>query len=168
MPVYALVLARSDGRLGPRLRASTVDCAAIEDARRRGGTAASPGAPPGNGMVCGTSVGPGVILAGGQSMARLATAFSNLTNTGSSLNRIVVDRTGLTGNFDAELRFTPERIPNFGQGDPVSAVPGVQPIDPNGASVFTAVQEQLGLKLEGQRGPVDVLVIDRAEQPTED
>ena len=85
-----------------------------------------------------------------------------------SLNRIVVDRTGLTGNFDAELRFTPERIPNFGPGDPVTVVPGVQPIDPNGASIFTAVQEQLGLKLDAQRGPVDVLVIDRAEQPTED
>ena len=85
-----------------------------------------------------------------------------------SLNRIVVDRTGLSGNFDAELRFTPERIPSFGPADSVNAVPGVQPIDPNGASLFTAVQEQLGLKLEAQRGPVDVLVIDRVEPPGED
>jgi uncharacterized protein (TIGR03435 family) len=167
MPIYALVLARSDGRLGPHLRPATIDCSALEDARRRGGNAASPDAPRRDGIVCGTSVGPGVILTGGQSMARLATAFSNLTNTGMSLNRIVVDRTGLSGNFDAELRFTPERIPDFGAGDPVSSVPGVQPIDPNGASIFTAVQEQLGLKLDSQRGPVDVLVIDRAEQPTE-
>ena len=128
MPIYALVLARSDGRLGPHLRPTTVDCAALA-AGGRGGDGASPRAPRRDGIVCGTSVGPGVILAGGQSMARLATAFSNLTNTGMSLNRIVVDRTGLTGNFDVELRFTPERIPNFGPGDPVSLVPGVQPID---------------------------------------
>jgi uncharacterized protein (TIGR03435 family) len=168
MPIYALILARSDGRLGPHLRQTSIDCAALEDARRRGGNAPSPGAPRSDGIVCGTSVGPGVILAGGQSMARLATAFSNLTNTGMSLNRIVVDRTGLIGDFDAELRFTPERIPNFAPGDPVAGVPGVQPIDPNGASIFTAVQEQLGLKLDPQRGPVDVLIIDRVERPTED
>jgi len=167
MPVYALVLARSDGRLGPHLRQTSVDCAALAAARGRGGAAPSP-APRADGIVCGTSVGPGVILAGGQSMARLATEFSNLTNTGMSLNRIVVDRTGLSGNFDAELRFTPERIPSFGPADSVNAVPGVQPIDPNGASLFTAVQEQLGLKLEAQRGPVDVLVIDRVEPPGED
>ena len=86
----------------------------------------------------------------------------------TTVQRIVVDRTGLSGTFDAELRFTPERIPDFGPGDPVALVPGVQPIDPNGASIFTAVQEQLGLKLDSQRGPVDVLVIDRAERPTED
>jgi uncharacterized protein (TIGR03435 family) len=168
MPIYALVLARSDRRLGPHLRPATVDCAALAIARGGGGNVSSPGAPRGDGIVCGTSVGPGVILVGGQSMARLATAFSNLTNTGMWLNRIVVDRTGLLGDFDAELRFTPERIPDFGPGDPVTNVPGVKPVDPNGASLFTAVQEQLGLKLDPQKGPVDVLVIDRAEQPTED
>ena len=166
MPVYALVLARSDGSLGPHLRPAAVDCAALEDARRRG--AASPSASGGGGLVCGISVGPGVIIAGGQSMARLATAFSSLTNTGMSLNRIVVDRTGLTGNFDAELRFTPERIPAFEAGIGRPPVPGVQPIDLNGASLYTAVREQLGLKLDSQRGPVDVLVVDRAEQPTAD
>jgi bla regulator protein blaR1 len=168
MPIYALVLARSDGRLGPNLRQTSVDCAALAAAHGRGGNTPSPAAPRRDGIVCGASVGPGVILAGGQSMARLATLFSNLTTTGMSLNRIVVDRTGLNGNFDAELRFTPDRIPNFGPGDPVSALPGVQPIDPNGPSLFTAVQEQLGLKLEPQKGPVDVLVIDRAQQPTAD
>jgi uncharacterized protein (TIGR03435 family) len=168
MPIYALVLARSDGRLGPKLRPASVDCAALASARGRGGNASSPGARGGDTrLMCGTSVGPGVILAGSQSMARLATAFSDLTNTGSSLNRIVVDRTGLTGNFDVELRFTPERIPHFEPGDPLTLVPGVQPVDQNGASIFTAVQEQLGLKLEAQRGPVDVLVIDRAEQPAQ-
>src|SRR5207237_794320 len=106
---------------------------------------------------------------------------STLSNTGASLNRPVVDRTGLTGTFDADLRFTPEQIPNFGPGGapcisaPQSpggragaAGPCLPGIDPNGPSIFTAVQEQLGLKLDSQRGPVEVLVIDRVEQPTAD
>lgn len=93
-------------------------------------------------------------------MAQFATALSTLTNTGSSLNRLVVDRTGLEGTFDVNLKFTPEYIPAVG--------PGMPPIDANGPSIFTAVQEQLGLKLEAQRGPVEVLVIDRVEQPTPD
>jgi len=97
-------------------------------------------------------------------MAQIATAFSALTNTGSSLNRLVVDRTGFDGEFDMTLRFTPENIPNFGPGGPP---PGTPTIDPNGPSIFTAVQEQLGLKLDSQRGPVEVLVIDRVELPTE-
>ncbi|MEO8258614.1 MAG: M56 family metallopeptidase [Acidobacteriota bacterium] len=168
MPVYALVLARSDRRLGPGLRPAAGDCAAPDDTRRPGGEAASPGAAGHGGLSCGISVGPGIIIAGGQPMARLATAFSNLTNTGMSLNRIVVDQTGLTGAFDAELRFTPDRIPALEPGDPGAAIRGGQPIDPNGASLFTAVQEQLGLKLDPRRGPVDVLVVDRAEQPTAD
>ena len=98
-------------------------------------------------------------------MEQLATAISTLTNTGSSLNRLVVDRTGLEGAFDISLRFTPDNMPPFGPG---GGPPGLPPIDPNGPSIFTAVQEQLGLKLESQRGPVEVLVIDRLNPPTED
>jgi uncharacterized protein (TIGR03435 family) len=146
-PVYALVPARSDGRLGSNLTRTTVDCA----------TARGPEA-------CGTSVGPGYIRARGVTIAQLATAFSRLTMTGSSLNRLVVDRSGLEGAFDAEVRFTPENIPQLGPG-PLPG--GLPPIDPNGPSIFTAVQEQLGLKLDAQRGPVEVLVIDRVERPTE-
>jgi uncharacterized protein (TIGR03435 family) len=94
-------------------------------------------------------------------MPQLATAFSRLTNTGSSLNRLVVDRTGLEGTYDVELRFTPESIPDV-------ASPGLPAIDANGPSIFAAVQEQLGLKLDAQRGPVEVLVIDRVERPAPD
>ena len=98
-------------------------------------------------------------------MAQLAAALSRLTNTGSSLGRLIVDRTGLDGNFDVDLRFTPERVPNFGPGGPP---PGTPAVDPNAASIFAAMQEQLGLKLEAQRAPVDVIVIDRVEMPTAD
>jgi uncharacterized protein (TIGR03435 family) len=75
---------------------------------------------------------------------------------------MVVDKTGLTGTFDLDLTWTPDQIP---QG-PIP--PGAPAIDPNGPSIFTAVQEQLGLKLDSQRGPVEVLVIDHAEHPMAD
>jgi uncharacterized protein (TIGR03435 family) len=105
-------------------------------------------------------LGPGNLSGGGVTMAQLSTTLSQF------VQRVVVDRTGLTGNFDIDLTWTPDQLPQ-GRGEPP---PGVQlpPIDPNGPSIFTAVQEQLGLKLDSQRGPVDVLVIDRVEQPTED
>ena len=179
MPVYALVKARSDGRLGPQLTPSEVDCAA---ARGRGGPPPSgnpggpgapgfrgtnPPAPPifgdGGRPPCGQFVGPANIAAGGVTMAQLANLLSG------RVQRIVVDRTGMTGNYDLELSWTPDQMP---QGPPPGAlpqgVPSLPPIDPNGPSLFTAIQEQLGLKLESTRGPVDVVVIDRVERPTED
>jgi uncharacterized protein (TIGR03435 family) len=150
-PVYALVLARSDGRLGPQLHPSRIDCA-----NARGSEA------------CGSSVGPGFIRVRGGTIAQLATAFSRLTNTGSSLNLLVVDRSGLEGLYDAELRFTPEFMPSILPPSRSALGLGMPAIDPNGPSIFTAVQEQLGLKLDSRRGPVEVLVIDRVAQPTED
>ncbi len=99
-------------------------------------------------------------------MAQLASFLSGVTATGQSLNnRNVVDKTGVAGTFDVELHWTPDQMPNFGPNGPPAGFP---PIDPNGSSIFTAVQEQLGLKLESQRGPVEVLVIDHVEPPTED
>ena len=89
-----------------------------------------------------------------------------MTSLASSLSRFVdravADRTNLVGLFDFELKWTPDVLP---QGPP-DALP--LNIDPNGPSIFTALQEQLGLKLESTRGPVDVVVIDRVDHPTED
>src|SRR5215469_4430335 len=84
------------------------------------------------------------------------------------LGRPVIDRTGLTGNFDIKLQWTPDpgqALTPLGGAPP----PGVEPppSDPNGPSIFTALQEQLGLRLESQKGPVDLIVIDRVERPTE-
>ena len=90
--------------------------------------------------------------------------MSALANTLSRLsNRPVVDRTGLPGSFDVDLQFNPEGLAGF-------APPGVdRPAAVNERpSIFTALQEQLGLKLESMRGPVDVLVIDSAERPGPD
>ncbi len=162
MPIYALMPARADKKLGEGLRPSTADCEAFRG-RGRGGPG-GPGGParglpaPGERPTCGMMMGPGQVTAGGIPITQLALMLSQMTQ------RIVEDRTGLAGNFDIDLTFTPERML---QGPPP---PGVQlpPIDPNGPSVFTAVQEQLGLKLESTRGPVEVLVIDHVERPTPD
>jgi uncharacterized protein (TIGR03435 family) len=72
--------------------------------------------------------------------------------------RVVLDKTGLDGRFDVTLRWTPDEGPAMLNGAPVPDPP---------PSIFTAVQEQLGLKLEPGKGPVDVLVIDHVEMPTE-
>jgi len=77
-----------------------------------------------------------------------------------SVKRLVIDRTGLTGTWDLEVSYTPEKS---------QLPPGVElpaGIDPNGPSLFTAIEEQLGLKLRPARGPVEVLVIDSVQQPT--
>ena len=76
------------------------------------------------------------------------------------LNRSVLDKTGLTGNYDFDLNWTPDGATIRGPGDPDAPPP-----DPNGPSIFTAVQEQLGLELKSAKGPVEVLVIDHAEKP---
>ncbi len=78
-------------------------------------------------------------------------AFANgLT---AQLQRAVVDRTSLTGRWDFELVFSKQDPP---------------PPDSDAPALFTAIQEQLGLKLESTRGPFDVLVVDRLERPTPD
>lgn len=87
------------------------------------------------------------------------------------LGRPVLDKTGLTGNYDFDLTWTPTTGEGFGPfGPPGPPPPGFTPPpppDPNGPSIFTAVQEQLGLRLESQKGPVEMVVIDMAEKPSE-
>ncbi len=82
----------------------------------------------------------------------IATALENV------LGRPVIDKTGLQGKFDWKLEWTPELAPDT-QG-------AANPPDLSGPSLFTALQEQLGLKLESQRGPAPILVIDRVEKPS--
>ena len=153
LPIFELVLARQDGRLGPQLRPAAVDCAARAAAAARGTPPpASPG-PPGPGS-CGMNMNPVSVRGGGVTLAMLANILEG------PAQRLVIDRTGLTGNWDLEVKYTPERS---------QLPPGVEPpvpIDWNGPSLFTALEEQLGLKLRPARGPVEVLVIDSVQQPT--
>jgi uncharacterized protein (TIGR03435 family) len=94
-------------------------------------------------------------MARGQTMSALAYV---LTRT---LDRVAVDRTGLSGRFDADLQFNPDGLPGWTAPPPGSA-------NRDAPSLFGALQEELGLKLESTRGPVDVMVIDHVERPTSD
>jgi bla regulator protein blaR1 len=150
MDIYALVRARPGGALGPALRQSTSDCSpAAVTAARRGG----PQSPQ---VFCGGRMGPGRIQLGAAPLSQFANGLSG------QVGRIVVDRTGLTGNWDFEITFAadPPRGGSAGAETP--------PVDTGAASLFTAIQEQLGLKLEPMKGPVEVLVIDSVQQPTAD
>ena len=92
----------------------------------------------------------------GQPMASVATALTAILATP------VVDRTGVTGAYDFSLSYTPDDRSALAQ------LPAeFPPVDPNGSSLRTALQEQLGLRLESARGPIEVSVIDRASRPTE-
>jgi uncharacterized protein (TIGR03435 family) len=168
-PIYALVVANQNGKLGPKLTPSSVDCAAL--ARGRGNAPTPPTQPmpamqPGMRPECGIMNSGGKVMGGGTTMTQLASTLSQFSG------RTVVDGTGLSGAFDFELEFTPDpglrgRGPGGGL-PPAAPAPGSdRPVDPSGVSIFTAVQEQLGLKLDSQRGPVPVLVIDSVSQPTE-
>lgn len=158
--IYALTFARADKNLGSGMKTSSADCASMPGREgrgvRAGGALVLP--PPGERPKCGMMMAPGHVMAGGATVAQLTQMLSMFAQ------RIVVDKTGLTGAFDIDLTFTPDRMP---QGGPSPGVP-MPTIDPNGPSLFTALQEQLGLKLESQRAPVEVLVIDHVERPTPD
>jgi uncharacterized protein (TIGR03435 family) len=84
------------------------------------------------------------------------------------LGRKVIDKTGLTGIYDFTLKWAPDQsTPLFnGPGGGPSPADSA-PADSSGPSLFTAVQEQLGLKLESQKGSVEVIVIDHVEKPSE-
>ena len=162
LPIFALVMARSDGRPGEKLRRSSTDCASMFADRARAG---QPGPiVAGDRPTCGMVVSPWSIRIGSGPLSQLTMVLTNMTN------RFVVDRTGLTGNYDVDLQWTPQgmrigRPP--GDNPPGPAFPAPPP-DANGATLETAIQEQLGLKLDPQRGPVPVLVIERADPPTSD
>jgi bla regulator protein BlaR1 len=97
-----------------------------------------------------------------------ATMVMLVTMLAQQLGRNVIDNTGLTGHYDIKLQWTPDeslRGPGDGGGPPPPE--SAAPPDNSGPSLFTAVQEQLGLKLESSKGPVEIVVIDHVEKATE-
>ena len=157
MDAFALVLAHSDGRLGPNLKKTAADCGnALGTTMQFNRVApATPTAP-----ACGIQAaeGPGRIIATGVDVAALAAVIA-------PSQRPVIDRTGLTGRYDINLTYTPEAFTAAGlaarNGSPM---PGV---DPNGPPLVTALEQQAGLRLQPIRAPIEVVVIDRIERPAE-
>jgi uncharacterized protein (TIGR03435 family) len=150
LPTFDLVVARADGRLGPDIRPAQIDCAARSAAAARG-QALPPLPPPAPNAapVCGMIAGPEGIRAGGTTMAGLARSISG------SAGRLIIDKTGLTGSYDLTLLYASGR-------------PGTSTVADDRPTIFTALQEQLGLKLESSRSPVEHAVIDYVEKPIVD
>jgi uncharacterized protein (TIGR03435 family) len=172
LPMYALVMARRDRKLGAQLRRSGVGCAPITVPP---GVNAAPPPPPPPGALAPAGPGPdadpnrvghgcGGMLLQGRVSGRTMTMTQVANTLSRFLNRVVTDRTGLTGNFDLDLVYTPEQMPN----GPGGLMPAALAPPSDGPSIFTAVQEQLGLKLASTKGPVQVLVIDHVEGPSDD
>jgi uncharacterized protein (TIGR03435 family) len=145
LPVYLLTVLRPDGQLGPRMRRSEIDCLDPE-ARKKAAAAIAAAAADGR-IACGLRFEEGRYLGGGSA----SSVFEPLLT--SATGRPVLDRTGLQGRYDFELRWAATLGGDAPPGDAVS--------------IFTAVQEQLGLKLDSAAAPLDVVVIDRIERPSE-
>jgi uncharacterized protein (TIGR03435 family) len=138
LPIYSLVMAKENRSLGGDLRPSSRNCE--EEWKTQG-------KPDAGNLACGYIQGgpPGTIRGHAVELGPFARDLHDWTG------RPVVDRTGLTGRFDFTLTWAPEGS-----------------TDTDAPSIFTALQEQLGLKLEPTTGPVDVLVIDSVERPIPD
>lgn len=155
LPLFALTLARKDGKLGPKLIPHEGACTALDPSERL------PPPEPGKRPVlpCGVmQIGARTLMAVGVPVANVAPLLARI------LGSTVIDKTGLAGNFDLNAEWTPDENQALAFLQPGTLPP---PSDTAGPSIFTAMQEQLGLKLESQKGPVEVLVIDQAEKPSE-
>jgi len=156
-PVYALARVRPDGPLGKNIQPARIDCDALQPKVEAAARAGQPSPlPPATTTYfpCGLRSSGGqtrLIRSGGVGLFEFRQELGVLTG------RTVIDRTGLQGNWDFHLTFTPpDRLAAGAAGD--AAAP----------DLFTALREQLGLKLDATQGPVNMFVVERIERPTGD
>jgi uncharacterized protein (TIGR03435 family) len=171
LPVYDLVLARSDGRLGPDMAPSKSDCPSSDEiaaqqgaALAKGDVASFMGKPAPCMITTDTSGGPRNLLmrGDGQEMKQLVEQLSALTG------RAVRDKTALTGRYDFAMTLDLQMVLALAQkmGANVPAAANIPQAD--GSSLMTTLNEQLGLKLESTRDSVTVVVIDSVEAASAD
>ena len=147
LPMYELVVAKG----GVKMQASKPDPEGPDH---------GPGPEPSPGRHMLMMHGRGHIESTGTAVSGLVRLLS------AQLGRTVVDKTGLTGDYDYKLDWTPDNASSaIPKGDNPTAADAGSPSDA-GPSLFTALEEQLGLKLDATKGPVDVIVIDQLNQPT--
>jgi uncharacterized protein (TIGR03435 family) len=159
LPVYSLVAARGGLKLSPPKEGGCVGSAADALPEWAGGRMAAPGELPPGKRLCGSvgfNLGPT-----GERMQGEKIAMPEFIRTLSlMLDRSVVDKTSFGGLFDLQLDFVPDET--------TPAIPAPPPGSPiNGPSLLRALQQQLGLQLESTKGPVQVIVVDQAESPSE-
>jgi uncharacterized protein (TIGR03435 family) len=148
-PVYALVMARNDRRLGSGLVPSKTDCSNYSDVlARTGRIAAAREVSTDCEIVSGGGIGGGRLQMRGRGTIR---EFIPVISRSPDVDRPVFDRTDLTGTYDVDFVWAPAR-----SGPGAAAVADI-------VSIFSALQEQLGLKLEPRREPMDVVVIDSVD-----
>jgi uncharacterized protein (TIGR03435 family) len=105
---------------------------------------------------------PGMMRMGGGKLTAQGIAISGLSNfLSQQVHRLVVDNTGLTGKYDISLQWTPDEVANAHQEA------GATGTTDSGPSIYTALQEQLGLRLDSTKGPVETVVVDHVEMPSE-
>jgi len=155
LDAYALVMVKP-GTPGLALKPSDSDCKALAEQLRMGKAPAEPPKPVDGIMPCSTLGRIGQMTFDGFEMKSVANMFVG------QAGRPVVDRTRLVGKWKCLLTYYQERPQNL------PPEPNVPPIDPNAPSFFTAIQEQLGLKLESTKAPFEVTIIDSVEYPKDD
>jgi uncharacterized protein (TIGR03435 family) len=153
LPVYTLTIARPDKRLGPSLVPSDVDCTRWLAEKRPQFIGTPPIGPGGARPACLMVTQRNYIVGGTRTIAALARGLE------SAVGRPVIDETGLSGTFDIALQWTPE--------PGIDVQPATTPTA-EGASLFTAIQEQLGLALKSARAVVPVVAVGRIERPAPD
>ena len=176
MQIYDLIVARSDGRLGPDMKPSKADCSNADELNAKRAEALAKGdisaimAKPGETLPC--TVAPNVaggpanisMHGDGQEIKQLIEVLTQLTG------RYVRDKTGLTGRYDFDMKLDLGTLLAMARGMGVNIPPGAEANLPqsDGSSLMTAINEQLGLKLDSVRAPVDVLIVDSVEAPALD
>jgi uncharacterized protein (TIGR03435 family) len=173
LSVGVLTIARSDGKLGSKLKASTAKCPSPEELAEKAKEVLSGGDPSSLQALFGgecsmmpvtnggnLSAGLGMQMKG-QPISALVALLTQMTG------KTILDKTGLTGRYDFELTFDPEVLMRMVSQLGINIPPGELPPS-NAPSLLTALQEQLGLKLENDKAAGQVLVIDSAELPTPD
>lgn len=152
LPAYDLVIARKDGRLGPQLHKSDMNCAAqVANKRPKNDTALQSAVSSlGKIPVCSMIATRNYLAGGTRTMKDLAVTLQSL------LRRPVVDRTSLQGVYDFNLRYAPTDLK---VSDTTNTTMSAAP------SLFTALRTQLGLKLVSRREPFEVYVVDRISVP---
>jgi uncharacterized protein (TIGR03435 family) len=175
VPIYALMLARSDGRLGPQLKPSTANCPGYKEQQQKmleaiaksgisGLTAMM--SKPGESKACGIS--PAATKSAGVGIKLTGMPILMLTEMLTQLvGRPVVDKTGLNGLYDYELTIDAPTLIRMYAELGVN-LPNAAASLPEEPSLMANLQEKLGLKLDAQRGPGQVLIVDSAAPPTPD